>query len=120
MLTEFGRALIQAISSSSDATGSVRRIRDEGFSIYLVMDGRRRGERSAQRLELATRRAGDGDPRAEPRAGNTSNGGRGESETEPVFRINSQDVTFLKSLGIDPTRSVRSRSRSLRQGRSPS
>jgi len=88
MLHEFGRAVLEAISASEQAAGSVRRIRDQGFSLYLVLDGPREKD-PAQRLELASRQA--------------------SPAAEPAFRINGEDVAILKSLGIDPTRTVRRR-----------
>lgn len=109
ILTDFGRALVQAISSSPEAGGTVRKIRDEGLTLYLVLDGKSSGERLARRLDLAIRALSS-------RHGSIQTGSRPTAPdppvpAEPVFRINSRDVAFLKSLGIDPTRSVRSRSR---------
>ncbi len=66
---------------------SMDRIREEGWSVYLVVD-RKNEDETPEGFELTT-------------------------ETEPVeapsFRIDSQDLSFLKSVGIDPTRRVRKR-----------
>lgn len=63
------------------------RIRDEGWSVYLVVD-RKNEDETPEGFELT----------AEPGL-----------QEEPSFRIDSQDLSFLKSLGIDPTRRVRRR-----------
>lgn len=85
MLRDFGRALSEAISDSSEATEKLREIRDRGFSLYLLLDGA-----GAIRAEAA---ADDDDdrPKRLPAA-------------EPQFRINIDDLSFLRSVGIDPTR----------------
>lgn len=64
------------------------RIRDEGWSVYLVID-RRQEDETPEGFEL-TREEGSGG-------------------AEPTFRIDSADLALLKSLGIDPTRRVRRR-----------
>ena len=63
------------------------RIRDEGWSVYLVVD-RKNEDETPEGFELTT----------EPGL-----------QEEPSFRIDSQDLSFLKSLGIDPTRHIRRR-----------
>ncbi len=62
-------------------------IRDEGWSVYLVID-RKRDDETPEGIELT-----DDD----------------SVQTEPAFRINSTDLSFFKSVGIDPTRRVRRR-----------
>ena len=63
------------------------RIRDEGWSVYLVVD-RKNEDETPEGFELTTENA---------------------LQEDPSFRIDSQDLSFLKSLGIDPTRRVRRR-----------
>lgn len=87
MMEELGRALVQAIGKSSDVSAAVRHIRHQGFSLHLVLNCDQDSERGAQ-MELMTRQ---------------------HVANAPVFRLNSHDVGFLKSLGIDPTRSARGR-----------
>lgn len=84
MLRDFGRVLSEAISESSEASEKLREIRDRGFSLYLLLDGA-----GALRAEASTAR--DDEPRRLPPA-------------QPQFRINSEDLSFLRSVGIDPTR----------------
>lgn len=104
MLNDFGRALIQAIHDSSEVNGAARQISREGYSLYLVLDGKE----DEARLELTSRK----DPAPEkppgPPKAARPNGAR-PNAARPNFRLNSGDVEFLRSVGIDATRSVRRR-----------
>jgi hypothetical protein len=91
MLRDFGRALSEAISESSAASEKLREIRDRGYSLYLLLDGAR-----AERLPAPAPPPAAAAPRATPPA-------------EPQFRINGEDLSFLRSVGIDPTRRHRGR-----------
>lgn len=75
------------MAESSDVNRSMTRIRDEGWSLYLVVD-RKREDETPEAFELSTGRSKKGDP---------------------VFRIDGRDLSFLKSIGIDPTRQLRRR-----------
>lgn len=90
MLGAFGRALVEAINGSSEISGVARRIQREGYSLHLVL-GCLQGD------------AEDGEELA-PRPPH--------SVHKPAFRLNGDDVTFLRSIGIDPTRAVRRRRKS--------
>lgn len=85
MLQDLGEALSDAIASSPELSGTLRRIRREGYSLYLLVDNRK-GNEQPQPYELKAPRG---------------------LLKEAVFRIHGEDVTFLRSIGIDPTRSVR-------------
>lgn len=87
MLRDFGRALSEAISDSSEASRKLREIRDEGYSLYLLLDGNREDE-------------GGEAPAA---------AGRALTAGDPTFRINGKDLSFLRSIGIDPTRRLKRR-----------
>lgn len=90
MLRDFGRALSEAISDSSEASRKLRQIRDEGYSLYLLLDGSRE--------------------EADPGAGAlVARKGPSLAAGQPEFRINSSDLSFLRSIGIDPTRRLRRR-----------
>lgn len=91
MLQELGRALVDAVASSPEVSQAVRRIREQDFSIYLVLEPKHPQEKGAQ-IELTTR------SKPAPR--------------EPSFVLGGEDVTFLKSVGIDPTRHGRRHSSS--------
>ena len=84
MLSEFRKALYEAISDSTDVHRTWRQLREEGYSLYLLVDCKKQdGEQALQTTE------------------------RGKlplPPQEPVFQINGTDLSFLKSIGIDPTR----------------
>ncbi|HUP42950.1 MAG TPA: hypothetical protein VM599_07045 [Thermoanaerobaculia bacterium] len=89
MLRDLGRALSDAIAESSDVNQALRKIHEEGYSLFIFLDRRER--------EGAD---GEGGSEAETPA---------RPRGEPVFRIHGGDLSFLRSIGIDPTRRVRSR-----------
>jgi len=88
MLRELRRALSEAISESSDVSRTLRRIREEGYSLYLLVDCKRDREGNDDALPVTTPRTAGG---------------------EPAFQINGTDLSFLRSIGIDPTRRLRRR-----------
>jgi hypothetical protein len=92
MLRDLRRALSEAISESSEVSRTLRKIREEGYSLYLLVDCKRESE---------------GEPLAigAPAATTPAT----VSRTDPAFQINMQDLSFLKSIGIDPTRRLRRR-----------
>ena len=86
MLSEFRRALYEAISDSTDVHRTWRQLRDEGYALYLLVDCKRQeGQEPVERGKLPL------------------------PVQEPVFQINGPDLSFLKSIGIDPTRRARRR-----------
>lgn len=87
MLQDLRGAITEALADSTDVTHSMDQIRDEGWSVYLVID-RKLEDETPEGIELT--------------------GGKA-SQIEPTFKINSTDLSFLKSVGIDPTRRVRRR-----------
>ena len=76
-LRDLGRALTQAIADSPEVGEHLREIRREGYTLYLVLDGQ---------------------------AAKTDPGSPTLPLAQPVFRINGEDLLFLRSVGIDPTR----------------
>lgn len=89
MLRDLGRALSDAMAESSDVNQALRRIHEEGYSLFIFLE-RKDGEAS-------TEASGPAEPR---RSG------------EPVFRIHGGDLSFLRSIGIDPTRRIRGKRKS--------
>lgn len=81
-------AVSQALGESEDVGKALRTIRKEGWSLYLVVD-RKRDEQDLESYEVST----------EP----TPTG------REVAFKIDGSDLSFLRSIGIDPTRKIRSR-----------
>lgn len=87
MMQDLCQAFVQAIATSSHVGHAVSRIRQEGYSLHLVLSSRQEGERRAQ-IELTARHA---------------------PSREPAFRLDSSDVSLLKDLGIDAARPGRRR-----------
>jgi len=85
MLSEFRKALYEAISDSTYVHRTWRQLRDEGYSLYLLVDCKK-----ADAVESGA---------IEPERGKLP-----LPAQEPVFQMNGQDLSFLKSIGIDPTR----------------
>ncbi len=89
MLRELRRALSEAISESAEVNRTLRKIREEGYSLYLLVDCKR----DANELEPVT----------------FATATRHSASGEPVFQIDIRDLSFLRSIGIDPTRRLRRR-----------
>lgn len=85
MLAELGNALAESVTESARVNRALHRLRDSGYSLYLVVK-----ESSDAEIELAPV------DRVSPVA-------------EPTFKIGGADLTFLNSIGIDPTRKLRRR-----------
>jgi hypothetical protein len=99
MLKELGQAINESISGSGRVHESIQRIRDEGYNLYMVLDAKvgvnkREARSGKKRLSGSAKASSSDEPSTEERA---------------AFRINVKDLRILKSLGIDPTRKVRSR-----------
>ena len=90
MLRDLRRALSDAISESTEVSRSLRKIREEGYSLYLLVDCKRDGS-GEESLALSS-----------PRAVSSNS-------ADPAFQINGRDLSFLRSIGIDPTRRLRRR-----------
>lgn len=95
LLKELGDAINESISSSEDVNDRIQRIRDEGYNLYVVLDATIGLDR--------TDGEGTMDPELASEEMRTS-----DSVTQVQFRINVNDLAFLRSVGIDPTRKVRS------------
>lgn len=76
----------RALSESSEVDRTIQRAREEGWSLYLIVDRKTRGS-LPETYEVTA----------------ASEGG------EALFRVDSEDVSFLRSIGIDPTRTLRRR-----------
>lgn len=104
MLKELGQAINESISGSGRVHDSIQKIRDEGYNLYMVLDAKvgvnkRESKSRSRRAALAS---------AEPEEATTAT-------ERAAFRINLKDLRFLKSLGIDPTRKVRTRKAPVRK-----
>lgn len=81
LFENLGRAVFDAIAESEDVSETVGRFRDEGYTLSLQLDCKKEAPEAAGSKD-------DGAAR----------------EIEPTFRIDGQDLSFLQSIGIDPTR----------------
>ena len=90
LLQELGTAINESISGSEDVNRHIQKIRDEGYDLYVVLDAT---------IGLNKQDADETDedavvvPATPPK--------------EVQFRINVNDLSMLRSLGIDPTRKVK-------------
>jgi hypothetical protein len=91
LLRELGSAINESISSSDDVHRQIQRIRDEGYDLYVVLDA-----------TIGLNKQDDDEaPAPAPSA-------LVLSDKDVQFRINVNDLSLLRALGIDPTRKVRS------------
>jgi hypothetical protein len=95
LLKELGVAINQSVSGSEEVNDQIQRIRDEGYSVFVVLDA-----------TIGLDREGEPAPARPPVAE-----GVRFKRNEAQFRINISDLTMLRSLGIDPTRRVRAAKR---------
>ena len=106
MLKELGQAINESISGSGRVHESIQKIRDEGYNLYMVLDAKvgvnKRESKSRSRRTAAAIASADPDEAA-------------SVSERAAFRINLKDLRFLKSLGIDPTRKVRTRKAPVRK-----
>lgn len=98
LLRDLGTAINESISGSEEVNRQIQLIRDEGYNLYVVLDAtiglNRSEDEDGQPLAL---------PIPPPSTELVVQNGR-----EIQFRINVNDLSLLRSLGIDPTRKVRS------------
>jgi hypothetical protein len=90
LMSDLRHSLSKVFTESTEVNRVLHRIRDQGWSLYLVIDKSQSGiDPSAVELPA------EGAP----------------TEADPKFRIDGRDLTFLRSVGIDPTRTLRRRRR---------
>lgn len=85
-LHDLGKAVAEAMAGSDDVTETVQRIQDQGFSLYLVLDAKEDPKDQETKIQV----------NAPP-------------DRPAEFRLGGEDVAFLRSMGIDPTRTGRKR-----------
>jgi len=91
LLRDLGTAINESISGSDDVNQHIQRIRDEGYDLYVVLDATI-GLNKQETADTATQAQAE----------------KPIDIREVQFRINMNDLSLLRSLGIDPTRKVRS------------
>jgi hypothetical protein len=104
MLKELGQAINESISGSGRVHDSIQKIRDEGYNLYMVLDAKVGVKREGRSGRSRRAVAASSDPEE-----------RESSGERAAFRNNLKDLRILKSLGIDPTRKVRTRKAAARR-----
>ena len=92
LLQDLGTAINESISGSDDVNRHIQKIRDEGYDLYVVLDA-----------TIGLNKQDGGSDESETAVAQLS-----EPPKEVQFRINVNDLSMLRSLGIDPTRKVKS------------
>ena len=87
-MRELGKNLARAMNASEEVKGAVRRLQLEGFALSLAISAGEKDERTTMKLDLQAPK---------------------KPQSEAAFRLEGDDVSFLKSMRIDPTRSARRR-----------
>ena len=102
LLRDLGTAINESISGSDDVNQQIQKIRDEGYNLYVVLDA-----------TIGLNRQ-DGEEDEGPAEGTVELSTPAEVAEVTVrddkaiqFRINVNDLSLLRALGIDPTRKVR-------------
>src|SRR5204863_7167699 len=91
ILRDLERSLSEAIAESPEIGESLRRIHDEGFELQMVFECKSTPDETTAETEESALDA--------PRPAR-----RPRRAAQPVFRIHGEDLAFLRSIGIDPTR----------------
>lgn len=95
LLKELGDAINESISASSYVNDQIQKIKDEGYNLYVFLDATIGLNRDDE----------EGDPK--PVAAKLITAPPSRAEGEVQFRIDFNDLTFLRAVGIDPTRKVK-------------
>ena len=95
ILEKLRAALFASLAESEAGQSALAEVVEEGLVLYLVIDDPASGE-EPEELRLVPSLSS-------------------EDEPSPDFRIDQQDLTLLRSLGIDPTRTLRRRRRARRK-----
>lgn len=94
--------LSEAISESAALGETLDAVRQAGYAVYLLLDCKPQGEENASGREES--RQDRASLQGAPDPGTVVAGA-----SDVAFRIDSRDLAFLRSLGIDPTRRCRAR-----------
>lgn len=104
LLRELGTSINESISASEEVNAHIQKIRDEGYDLYVVLDATISLNRQGEDVEPIEHSLIE-QTTAEPTQAMVV-----KSNKEVQFRIDINDLSLLRSLGIDPTRKVRSMS----------
>ena len=92
MLKELGDAINDSVSESDRVHDTIEKLREHGYRLFLNLDAR---------IGIEREESFDDDE--------TTDLGEDAATASAEFRIDFRDLRFLKSVGIDPTRKVRTR-----------
>lgn len=95
LLADVERALLEALAESTEMHRVLYQLQKAGWALELHLDCHRAAG------------AGPTTPTRKPRARRPA--AERDAESEPAFVIDSGDLRFLRSIGIDPTRKRRRR-----------
>lgn len=102
LLRDLGTAINESISGSDDVNQQIQKIRDEGYNLYVVLDAT---------IGLNRQDGGEDEGPAEGTVELSTPSEVAEvtvrDDKQIQFRINVNDLSLLRALGIDPTRKVR-------------
>jgi hypothetical protein len=98
LLRELGTAINESISASDHVNRQIQKIRDEGYNLYVVLD-------ATIGLNRQDDEDAEGFPTEPEEPALAEVAVRDEKDIQ--FRINVNDLSLLRALGIDPTRKVR-------------
>jgi hypothetical protein len=87
LLQDLGTAINESISGSEDVNRHIQRIRDEGYDLYVVLDATIGLNKQDNESVVQ--------PQSQP------------VDRDVQFRIDVTDLAMFRSVGIDPTRKVR-------------
>lgn len=105
ILQELSHELCTVIGESEAVASKLGELRDRGYSLNLLLDCRSLEDDESVEAP-AQLEAGPTPAQLPAQAGSDDQ----PTDEDPRFRINSKDLAFLRSVGIDPTRRRRSRS----------
>lgn len=102
LLREMGEAINDSLSASDELTGTIDRIRQEGYDIFLILEATiglnpksgKAGEQTASRLPASSIEISTGAD-----AG-TASTAKDNGVNEMVFQVSPDDEQFLRSLRI--------------------
>lgn len=102
LLREMGEAINNSLSASDELTGTIDRIRQEGYDIFLILEATiglnpksgKEGEQTASRLPASSIEFSEDTDAVE--ASIAEDSGKGEM----VFQVSPDDEQFLRSLRI--------------------
>ena len=115
LLQEISEELCKTIGESSELSTKLHDLEQEGYLLNLILDCRQADAESAasDEADVSDRKilATGHDAVPEQLAVETDSAARNTTDAPAEFRIDAKDLAFLRSVGIDPTRSSRSKRR---------